>query len=195
MPVKGLDLPGGALTGNPATAKFVATPVVVGQTYHVVGVLDGDPNGFAGQLRLYVNGQSVGSIGGIGQLYKHANNPPDLRTGRLPAARWSEPDSGQQRLFGWRYRRVRDSACRSLAQPGRPALPILPNAPLPAEELSLRRLPSLPRGGFVTLSWSGGGQLQRAADLNGPFSVIAGAVSPYSSPINGSAAFYRVVLP
>jgi hypothetical protein len=41
---EGPGSPWGGLTGNPETAKYVATPIKAGETYHVVGILDGDPN-------------------------------------------------------------------------------------------------------------------------------------------------------
>jgi hypothetical protein len=57
------------------TAKYISYPIVAGQTYNVVGVVDGNAN-ITGQLRLYINGTLVGTVLGIGQLYKHPNNPP-----------------------------------------------------------------------------------------------------------------------
>jgi hypothetical protein len=58
------------LLNNPAT--YVTYPVTTGVTYHVVGILDGDPNGTHGGLRLYVNGQQVAQLtNGVGQLYNH----------------------------------------------------------------------------------------------------------------------------
>ena len=58
-----------------ATAKYISYPIVAGQTYNVVAVLDGNAS-FTGQLRLYVNGALVGTATGIGQIYKHPNYPP-----------------------------------------------------------------------------------------------------------------------
>ncbi len=51
---------------------YVTYPVTTNVTYHVVGVLDGDPNGTTGELRLYVNGALVGrTTNGVGQIYDH----------------------------------------------------------------------------------------------------------------------------
>ena len=51
---------------------YVTYPVTTGVTYHVVGVLDGDPIGTSGELRLYVNGQLAGrTTNGVGQIYDH----------------------------------------------------------------------------------------------------------------------------
>ena len=70
------DGPGSPWGGNTtATAKYISYPIVAGQTYNVVAVLDGNAS-FTGQLRLYVNGALVGTATGIGQIYKHPNYPP-----------------------------------------------------------------------------------------------------------------------
>jgi len=70
------DGPGSPWGGNTlATAKYISYPIVAGQTYNVVAVLDGNAS-FTGQLRLYVNGTLVGTATGIGQIYKHQDYPP-----------------------------------------------------------------------------------------------------------------------
>ncbi len=70
------DGPGAPWGGNAAaTAKYITYPIVAGQVYHVVGVVDGNAT-FTGQLRLYINGTLVGTVTGIGEIYKHPNNPP-----------------------------------------------------------------------------------------------------------------------
>jgi hypothetical protein len=51
---------------------YITYPVTTNTTYHVVGVLDGDPTGTLGELRLYVNGNLVGrTTNGVGQIYDH----------------------------------------------------------------------------------------------------------------------------
>ena len=70
------DGPGAPWGGNATnTAKYITYPVVAGQVYNVVGVVDGNAT-FTGQLRLYINGTLVGTLTGIGEIYKHPNNPP-----------------------------------------------------------------------------------------------------------------------
>ena len=70
------DGPGAPWGGNATnTAKYITYPIVAGQVYHVVGVVDGNAT-FSGQLRLYINGTLVGTVTGIGEIYKHPNNPP-----------------------------------------------------------------------------------------------------------------------
>lgn len=60
--------------GGSRAISFVSHPVRVGETYHVVAVMDGDPIGTSGQLRLYVNGALVDEAGGVGQLYTHTGD-------------------------------------------------------------------------------------------------------------------------
>ena len=51
---------------------YITYPVTTNVTYHVVGVLDGDPVGTSGELRLYVNGELAGrTTNGVGQIYDH----------------------------------------------------------------------------------------------------------------------------
>ncbi len=57
---------------------FVSTPVSEDTAYHAVFVLDGDPDGNNGTddgfVRGYLNGVSLGSVGGAGHLRAHGNN-------------------------------------------------------------------------------------------------------------------------
>lgn len=67
------------VTASVATPAVLAqTPIQSGQSYHVVGVFDGDPSGTNGSLILYVNGVEVARGGGAGQLYNHSG---DIRIG------------------------------------------------------------------------------------------------------------------
>jgi hypothetical protein len=51
---------------------YITYPVTTNVTYHVVAVLDGDPVGTTGELRLYVNGELAGrTTNGVGQIYDH----------------------------------------------------------------------------------------------------------------------------
>jgi hypothetical protein len=47
-------------------------------------------------------------------------------------------------------------------------------------------------GADVKVEWSGGGSLQGASDLNGPWTTISGAASPFTTPANGALRFFRV---
>jgi len=47
--------------------------------------------------------------------------------------------------------------------------------------------------GGVTVSWSGTGSLQGAPAVSGPWTAIAGATSPYTTPASGGAKFFRLV--
>jgi hypothetical protein len=72
------DGPGAPWGGSTlATSKYITYPIVAGQTYNVVGVVDGNTS-FSGQLRVYINGTLVGTVTGIGLVYKHPNNLPGI---------------------------------------------------------------------------------------------------------------------
>ncbi|HWN95247.1 MAG TPA: LamG-like jellyroll fold domain-containing protein [Methylomirabilota bacterium] len=57
-------------------------------------------------------------------------------------------------------------------------------------------LPSVERsGGNVIVRWGSGAVLQSAGDVNGPFSDLTGATSPYMTNGAGAQTFYRLRLP
>jgi hypothetical protein len=47
--------------------------------------------------------------------------------------------------------------------------------------------------GSLTLTWTGGGKLQSAASLKGPWTDVAGAVSPLTLTPNADAQFARII--
>lgn len=47
-------------------------------------------------------------------------------------------------------------------------------------------------GSNITITWQGGGALQSAPSVTGPWTAVAGAASPASIPTSGAAAYYRV---
>jgi len=79
----GPGAPWGATTPLTTPAIYAQTTIQGGQTYHVVGVLNGDPVSTNGQLILYVNGVQVSSVGGVGQLYAHTSDVEIGRGGTL----------------------------------------------------------------------------------------------------------------
>ena len=46
--------------------------------------------------------------------------------------------------------------------------------------------------GTVTITWTGAGVLQSANSLSGPWTDVAGAVSPLTVPANQAAQFARI---
>lgn len=73
------DGPGSPFGLQSYPAVYAEYPDVrVGETYHVVAVLDGDENGTNGSLILYVNGREVSRAEGAGRLYGHGS---DVRIG------------------------------------------------------------------------------------------------------------------
>lgn len=47
-------------------------------------------------------------------------------------------------------------------------------------------------GGSLTIEWSGGGTLESATSITGPWAAVAGATSPYKAPAAGAGGFFRV---
>ena len=53
----------------------VKTPINVGEVYHLVFVMDGDPSGnMEGTLTGYLNGKKIGEVSGVHLLYNHSGN-------------------------------------------------------------------------------------------------------------------------
>lgn len=47
-------------------------------------------------------------------------------------------------------------------------------------------------GAQLSISWNGGGLLEAASKVDGPWSTVTGASSPYTADVNGAAKFFRV---
>jgi hypothetical protein len=52
--------------------------------------------------------------------------------------------------------------------------------------------PPVLQGGQLRLEWTGGGTLQTATNVVGPWNVVSNAVSPYLSPTTNAEQFFRV---
>ena len=46
--------------------------------------------------------------------------------------------------------------------------------------------------GNITIEWTGGGTLQKADAITGPWADVAGATSPRTVQPTGAGAFYRI---
>ncbi len=46
-------------------------------------------------------------------------------------------------------------------------------------------------GGNISIEWTGGGTLQMAPSVSGPWTDVPGAASPYSAAVSGGTAFFR----
>jgi hypothetical protein len=46
--------------------------------------------------------------------------------------------------------------------------------------------------GNIVIEWSGGGSLQSAADVTGPWATVSNPANPYSAAASGPRRFYRV---
>lgn len=171
-------------------AVFVQTTVKTGQTYHVVGVFDGDPAGLNGNLVLYVNGVEAGRRPGIGQLYNHT---ADIQIGQGNALNHLG-DNGAFAFF--------DGVIDEVA---------VYNQVLPAERIAQLHAfgladPTTPDPGTppaftgvevvgtnLVLTWDGPATLEWAPVLGETFTAIPAASSPYQVPTTaGPAGFFRL---
>lgn len=67
------------------------------------------------------------------------------------------------------------------------AVEYMTSAPAAGPQLSVTSA-----NGNVTIQWSGGGTLESAAAITGPWTPVPNATSPFTAQATGSAAFYRV---
>jgi len=183
------------------TSKHVLTTIRAGEVYHVVGVLDGSPNSFTGQLKLYVNGELVGSVGGIGQIYKHPNTTPSIAQGSFrdhagqsrsadpTSSNWNPPFEGvidEFSLVGKALGAERVAELYAFAQIP-PAPPSVISEPEPQGSFGIRL-----EGGNVIVSWDGPGVLQAADSLSGSFVPVPAAVSPHTEPVGTGTRYFRL---
>ncbi|HAB16305.1 MAG TPA: PA14 domain-containing protein [Verrucomicrobiota bacterium] len=181
------------------TSKHVITTVQPGKVYHVVGVFDGSISSFTGQLKLYINGELVGTVGGIGQIYKHPNTPPAFGQGsfrtHLGQSQSLDPTSEN---FNARFEGVIDefSLINRALNPARIAQ-LYSFAQIPPAGASVIAIPPGDlrirlEGSGLIISWDGTASLQRAPSLDGPFVTLPGAISPYAQPLSEGQAYFRV---
>lgn len=181
------------------TSKHVITTIRAGRTYHVVGVLDGSPNSFTGQLRLYVDGELVGAVGGIGQIYKHPNTTPSFGQGSFRTHEGvSQSLDPTTTTFNARFDGVLDEfSLINKALSATRIAQLYAFAQVPPAPLSVIAGPSgitgvRIEGGNVIVTWEGTAPLQRADSLNGAFTTVPNATSPHSEPVSASARFFRL---
>ena len=62
--------------------------------------------------------------------------------------------------------------------------------PTPAVVLEVPELAISANAGQITITWEGGATLMSADTLSGPFEVVDGAASPFSTPADQATAFY-----
>lgn len=180
-----------------ATSKHVITTIQAGKTYHVVGVLDGSATSFTGQLKLYVNGELVGAVGGIGQIYKHPNTPPAFGRGSfrthdgvsltLDTDASFDGELDEFALLNKVLSPARIAQLYSFAQVAPAGASVIPEPPTGATITDVHVA-----NGNLILTWEGTAKLQRADSVNGTFITLPEATSPHSEPITGAQHFFRL---
>jgi hypothetical protein len=175
------------------TSKHVLTTVRAGQVYHVVGVLDGSVSSFTGQLKLYVNGELVGAVGGIGQIYKHPNTPPAFGQGSFRAHDGTSYSLDTDAPFDGV---IDEFSLINRALPPARIAQLFAFAQTPPAAASVIHQAAAISGvraenGSVIVTWEGPAKLQRGDSVNGPFTTLDGT-SPHTEPITGSQRFFRL---
>jgi hypothetical protein len=164
---------------------------------HVAFTADG------GQVRLYRNGQLVAT-----GAYLDPINQPNVEwlsigarlldtAGVIDFDTGEPPDAGDQTLYGaiddlgiWLFAWPA-SVVQSVYAQGNAGADLttaeLPVLPPPSEDVTLSVGLD---GGNVTISWiPATGTLQSSSSVTGPYTDVAGATSPYSTPATGTAYF------
>ncbi len=70
----GLSTPWPGGTGGERELAFVKAPIEADTPYHLALVYDGDEDGFEGTLTGYLNGESMGTVEGLGRLFAHTDD-------------------------------------------------------------------------------------------------------------------------
>lgn len=186
------------------TPLYVSTTVNVGETYHIAYVMSGDPDDdgdlvFNGTITGYVNGASVGEVSGIGLLYAHGDD--GAIGGTWTNAVFHDDNFGV--ASGAYFDGVIDEVALYNAplsaeriqfhyETGTTEVPFVgPTVPAVGGELGEITSISL-ADGQITITWEGNGELAGSADVNGSFSTIDGAVSPYTVEATEATQFFRL---
>jgi hypothetical protein len=174
----------------------VHTAVQAGVVYHAAMVYAGDDSDFnLGTVTGYLNGEQVGEAVGAGLLYNHGD---DVGIGAVNGNVVFHNETVAT-AFGFPFIGVIDEFAiyNRILSPERIAAHFeagLVEVEIPVDPGDLVFTEVSADGNEVTLTWDGGGQLQAADDVEGPYLDVAEASSPHSDPLDPSGRkFYRVV--
>ncbi|HIG30235.1 MAG TPA: LamG domain-containing protein [Verrucomicrobiales bacterium] len=190
--------------GDPSlNAPFVKTTIQVNTTYHIAFVMDGDSVGLEGTITGYVNGQAIGSMGGIGRITGNHNtgvfgafaNNGAFHDGKINGT-FAPTHPSDAYYF--------DGVIDEVAVFAEPlsADRILAHYESGNTEVPLRVQPGGDVGEFTgisiegtqaTITWNGAGTLQWAPAATGPFTDVDRASSPHTADVvSGENRFYRL---
>ncbi|MBI4662330.1 MAG: hypothetical protein HY735_26210 [Verrucomicrobia bacterium] len=195
----GTGAPWGGPEEESKTPVFVKTMIQANRPYHAVMVLDGDnTDALAGRVDGYLNGQKINMPGNenlkVGQLYAHGDNAGLGGINQNTVYHDQNRTVANGDYFDGSidefaiYSKVL-SASRILAHYNQGLISV----PLETAGADLRITAIRTAAGNLTIEWTGGGLLQSAEAVTGPYSTVAGATSPFTEPIAaGKSKFYRV---
>ena len=174
--------------------------VQANRTYYAVMVLDGDnTDALAGHIEAYLNGQPLRATAAenrsVGLLYAHGDNAG------LGGINQNTVYHDQNRSVanGDYFDGVLDElaiynkvlpASRVQVHYNQGLIPV----PIEGVGQEIRVTAIRISGGNLSIEWSGGGVLQSAESVTGPYSPIAGSTSPFTEAVAaGKSKFYRVL--
>ena len=214
----GIGTSWGAPENEPgAPLAYVSTTIKKSETYHVVASFDGDftanADGLTGTMTLYVNGEEVGQLEGVGVLYNHTG---DVRLGNSDIRR-HDNFSGTSGFYSGRldgvalYGQALTAAeAKSHYQGGLVEVPAIDCGteppvvvpPVVPPVLPPIVLPPIPGGGVAggvnsiirnadgTVSIAFSGSLSAGPSITGPFLAVPGASSPHIVDPSSASQFF-----
>ena len=192
----GPGAPWGFDIGGPV---FIKSEIDINTTYYAAMVMEGseDANetldGFLGTLKGYINGEEVGSIEGPGLLYNHGD---DAGIGLVRQnVVFHDEISNTDATFPYTGRLDELALYNSVLSPEdisfhytigtTPVDPIAPPSDAAFTSVSFA-------DGNITLQWDGSATLQSADSVNGPWTDVPDASSPFSEAAGADQKFYRL---
>lgn len=200
----GAGSPWGGPESEGKVPVIVKTTVKSGETYHAVMVMDGDNSDLLeGKIEAYLNGRKLPTPGMenlvVGLLYNHGDNAG--LGGVNQNCAYHDDNRGVANgdyfdgvidEFAYYNKALSPDRIQAHYNQGLVEVPF-ENEP-PSQPLIISRISV--QNGQVTLEWQGGGELQSAELITGPFTAVPAASSPHTAPVEAAKnRFYRVVRP
>ena len=161
-------------SGGSFTSEFTDNPIVPGTWYHMVLTDDGTNMDWYSNDRLVL----TESVSGLGFVQNGLNGDPSVAGGPVTIAERSDG------VFGDWDGGVEDVAVYNY---------VLKPQQIQNHFLNTTHLTAAKSGSNLMLTWPVG-TLQSATSVNGPYTPVVGATSPYPVSLTGPHVFYRISL-
>jgi len=161
-------------SGGSFTSEFTDNPIVPGTWYHMVLTDDGTNMNWYSNDRLVL----TESVSGLGFVQNGINGDPSVAGGPTTIAERSDG------VFGDWDGGVEDVAVYNY---------VLNPQQIQNHFLNTTHLTAVKSGSNLMLTWPVGA-LQSATSVDGPYTAVIGATSPYPVSLTGPQVFYRISL-